>query len=109
MRPDARIKRFVPMPNTIETLQKRVEAAALALYFEEVRRCRDMINAIRGGAAAAEAEAVKADYEGLERQQPGAMGLGTRQERVKPPAGWRAPPKSDPMTSGRSRRGSGKP
>ena len=94
------------MPDTIETLQKRMEDAALALDFEEATRCRDMINAMRMGATAAEAE--EANYAGLQRQQPGAMGLGTSQQRMTPPPGWRAPRKPDLMTSGRSSRGKGR-
>jgi hypothetical protein len=89
------------MADTIETLRKKMQDAALALDFEEAKRCRDMINMMRGGATAAEAE--RANFAGLERQQPGAMGLGTSQQRMTPPADWRAPPKPDPMTSGRSR------
>ncbi len=88
---------------TIETLQQRMEEAVAALDFEEARRCRDMINAMRGGATAAEVES--ASFDGLERQAPGAMGLGTSQQKVTPPAGWRPPAKPDPMTAGRSRRG----
>lgn len=95
--------RSVRMPVTIETLQKRMEDAARALDFEEAKRCRDMIAMMRGGATAIEAE--QADFAGLDRQQPGAMGLGTSQQKVSPPAGWRPPSRPDPMTAGRSRRG----
>ncbi|MCY7397351.1 MAG: excinuclease ABC subunit B, partial [Sphingomonas bacterium] len=49
-------------------------------------------------------EAEAADTDGLIRQQPGAMGLGTSQQRITPPPGWPPPPKPDPMTRGRSRR-----
>jgi hypothetical protein len=91
------------MPDYAETLQKRMDDAVLALDFEEARRCRDKIQMMRGGATAAEAE--NADFTGLERQRPGAMGLGTSQQRMTPPAGWRAPPKPDPMTSRRPSRG----
>lgn len=91
------------MPVTIEILQQQMDEAVAALDFETAGRCRDMINAMRGGATAAEAAA--ADFAGLKRQAPGAMGLGTSQQKPTPPAGWRAPPKPDPMTKGRSRRG----
>ena len=77
-------------------------AAASALDFEEARRLRDLIALVRGGASIDEAAA--ADTAGLTRQQPGAMGLGTSQQKVSPPPGWKPPPKPDPMTKGRSRR-----
>jgi hypothetical protein len=80
-----------------------MEAAALAMDFEEATRLRDQLNLIRGGASRAEAE--QADTSGLARQQPGAMGLGTSQQRMIPPAGWKPPRRPDPLTSGRSRRG----
>jgi hypothetical protein len=91
------------MTETIETLQQKMADAALALDFEEAKRYRDMINVIRGGATSADAE--RADFGGITRQQPGAMGLGTSQQQVTPPAGWQPPPKPDPMTSGQSLRG----
>ena len=68
------------MTDTIEDLQRRMDAAASALDFEEARRLRDRINLMRGGASAA--EAAEADTSDLVRQQPGAMGLGTSQQRL---------------------------
>ncbi|MFV0624404.1 UvrB/UvrC motif-containing protein [Sphingomonas sp. ac-8] len=94
------------MAETIESLLARMDAAAQALDFEEAKRCRDRINLIRGGATAREAE--HADVSGLQRQQPGAMGLGTNHQRRTPPPGWQPPAKPDPMTAGRSRRPSRK-
>jgi hypothetical protein len=91
------------MEDTADALRKRMEAAALALDFEEAKRLRDRINLMRGGATADEAE--RADASGLLRQTPGAMGLGTSQPRPVPPADWRPPAKPDPMTKGRRRRG----
>ncbi|WP_404712422.1 UvrB/UvrC motif-containing protein [Sphingomonas sp. MMS24-J13] len=91
------------MTETIETLREKMEAAARALDFEEARRLRDRINLMRGGATPE--EAAEADPAGLVRQQPGAMGLGTSQQRMTPPPGWQPPPKPDPMTAGRNRRG----
>lgn len=89
------------MADEIDMLQRRMEAAVAALDFEEARRCRDRINLMRGGATAIEAE--QADTSSLARQSPGAMGLGTSQQRVDPPPGWKPPRKPDPMTTGRSR------
>lgn len=89
------------MTDTIPDLHKLMEAAAEAMDFEEARKLRDRINLIRGGATRGEAEV---DTTGLVRQQPGAMGIGTSQQRVTPPAGWKPPPKPDPMTRGTNRR-----
>jgi hypothetical protein len=90
------------MTDTIETLQEKMAEAANALDYEEARRLRDRIALLRGGASPADAATV--DTSGLERQEPGAMGLGTSQQRLTPPAGWTPPPKPDPMTRGRSTR-----
>ena len=84
------------MADTIETLRERMEAAAQALDFEEAGRLRDMITLMRGGATATEAE--QANVAGLTRQRPGAMGLGTSQQHVEPPAGWKPPLKPDLLT-----------
>lgn len=62
-----------------------MEAAALALDFEQAKQLRDRINPIRGGATADAAE--EADVSGLARQMPGSMGLGTIQSRPVTPAG----------------------
>ncbi|TXC71709.1 excinuclease ABC subunit B [Sphingomonas ginsenosidivorax] len=80
----------------IEALRRQMEAAADALDFETAKRLRDQISVLRGGGEVA-------DTEGLTRQQPGAMGLGTSQQRVVPPDGWVKPKKPDPMTKGRKR------
>jgi len=90
------------MTDAIEQLRKRMEAAAEALDFEEARRLRDQLNLLRGGASPEAARA--ADTAGLTRQQPGAMGLGTSQQRMTPPPGWRPPPRPDPMTRSTGRR-----
>ncbi len=86
----------------IDELQKRMETAAAALDFEEARRLRDRIALLRGGAEPDAAET--ADTLGLMRQQPGAMGLGTSQQRMTPPEGWKPPPKPDFMTKNHSKR-----
>ena len=80
----------------IETLRRQMEAAAAAMDFETAGRLRDQISVLRGGG-----EVV--DTAGLTRQQPGAMGLGTSQQRMTPPPGWVKPKKPDPMTKGRKR------
>jgi hypothetical protein len=89
------------MDDPIEPLERRMEAAASALDFEEARRLRDVIALVRAGATLAEAEA---GGTGLTRQRPGAMGLGTSQQKTAPPPDWTPPPPPDPMTTGHSRR-----
>ncbi|MEA1072055.1 UvrB/UvrC motif-containing protein [Sphingomonas sp. LY160] len=90
------------MEITIEALEDRMGAAVRALDFEEAKRCRDKIAFMRGGATASEAD--EADTSGLLRQRPGAMGLGTSQQQVTPPSGWKPPRKPDLMTSGRKQK-----
>lgn len=90
------------MTDTIATLYAKMEAAAAALDFEEAKRLRDRINLMRGGATAQDATA--AELDGIARQRPGAMGLGTSQQRVEPPQGWTPPPRPDLMTRKRPRR-----
>ncbi|MDB5676264.1 MAG: excinuclease subunit [Sphingomonas bacterium] len=87
-------------------LTREMEDAAASLDYERARVLRDRLNLLRGGAAIAEANS--ADTAGLTRQQPGSMGLGTSQQRLTPPKGWRQPPKPDPMTRGKGRRRTGK-
>ncbi len=82
-------------------LRLRMEAAAAAMDFEEASRLRDQLMLLRGAASDAEFEA--GDAAGLERQRPGAMGLGSSRQQMTPPAGWKPPKKPDPMTSGKRR------
>jgi hypothetical protein len=96
------VAHWAEVSDTLDVLIARMRAAADALDFEEAKRLRDQISLIRGGAS--QEGAHKADGSGLRRQQPGAMGLGTSQQRVAPPTGWKPPRKPDPMTNGRSRR-----
>lgn len=89
------------MPDRIEDMRRRMEAAASAFDFETAGRLRDQISVLRGQHAADAPDTV--DTAGLQRQRPGSMGLGTSQQRVTPPEGWRPPAKPDPLTRGRSR------
>jgi hypothetical protein len=90
------------MTETVDDLQRKMDAAASALDYEKARRLRDRINLIRGGANTT--AAAQADTSGLVRQQPGFMGLGTSQQRPITPQGWKPPPKPDLMTRGRKRK-----
>ena len=89
------------MTSRIEELRLRMEEAAAAMDFEEAGKLRDQISLLRGQSGEPAAEEI--DPTGLERQQPGRMGLGTSQQRMTPPPDWKPPRKPDPMTRGRSR------
>ena len=86
----------------LATLEVLMAAAAAAQDYEEAGRLRDLLALVRGGASLK--EALAADTAGMIRQKPGAMGLGTSQQKMTPPPGWTPPPRPDPMTRGRSRR-----
>ncbi|WP_156841975.1 UvrB/UvrC motif-containing protein [Novosphingobium aquimarinum] len=86
----------------IDELRLAMERAAAAMDFEEASRLRDQISVLRLANDQAEVEEI--DTAGLTRQQPGAMGLGTSQQTIRPPAGWVRPKKPDPLTAHRSRR-----
>lgn len=82
---------------TAEQLRQRMEAAAAAMDFEEAGRLRDQLSILRGADGGTNPEEI--DTSGLRRQQPGSMGLGTSQQRMTPPPGWKRPPKPDLMTN----------
>lgn len=86
----------------IDDLRLAMERAAAAMDFEEAGRLRDQISLLRSSGGDADIEDI--DPSGLTRQQPGAMGLGTSQQSMTPPAGWVRPKKPDPLTTNRSRR-----
>lgn len=92
------------MSDETEQIRQRMEAAAAALDFEEAARLRNQLSLLRGGASLADVDGL--DTSGLDRQEPGRMGLGTSQQRVDPPPGWKRPRKPDPMTKGKSKRNS---
>lgn len=80
-----------------QELRMAMEAAAAREDFEEASRLRDKISLLRGGAPD------NVDTTGLDRQQPGRMGLGSSQQKVTPPSGWSPPKKPGPMTRNLSR------
>ena len=71
---------------TIDSLRQQMEAAADAQDFALAARLRDQISILRGRAG--DGETAPVDPDGLTRQQPGKMGLGTSQQRYTPPPGW---------------------
>jgi hypothetical protein len=85
------------MDALLEQLRLRMEAAAAAMDFEAAARLRDQISVLRGRG---DDDAIEVDTSRLERQQPGSMGLGTSEQKVVPPPGWKPPARPDPMTSG---------
>ena len=90
------------MTKALDDLRARMNTAAEAMDFEEAARLRDQYAILRG---APEPEAAgEIDTSRLQRQQPGAMGLGTSDQVFRPPPGWKPPKKPDPMTTGRTKR-----
>ncbi len=87
------------MTNTLEDLRRRMQEAAADNDFELAARLRDQLSLLRGAADADAAPDLTATTH-LRRQQPGAMGIGTSDQRLKPPPGWKPPKKPDPMTAG---------
>lgn len=85
------------MSSKTEELRLRMEAAADAMNFEEASRLRDQLSLLRGRPEGDVAD--DTDTSRFVRQRPGAMGLGTSDQKITPPAGWRAPPRPDPLTS----------
>ncbi len=85
--------------DAIVALERAMAQAAADLDYEKAGRLRDQLHALRNGG-----EAIAADLAGLQRQRPGAMGLGTSQQQAEPPPGWTPPRKPDPMTRATGRR-----
>jgi hypothetical protein len=73
----------------IEALQRRMAEAVAAEDFEAAARLRDRIAALKDAGA----ESL------FRRQVPGRMGLGSDQQVMAPPKGWKPPKKPDLLTS----------
>jgi hypothetical protein len=73
----------------LAALERRMAEAVEAEDFEAAARLRDRIAALKapGGESM------------FRRQTPGRMGLGTDQQVLAPPKGWKPPKKPDLMTS----------
>jgi len=75
--------------DNIETLRQRMAEAVAAEDYEAAARLRDQIAALEGKGA----ESL------FSRQVPGRMGLGTDQQVMAAPKGWKRPKKPDLLTS----------
>ena len=87
--------------DVLPRLAAEMAAAADAQDFERAAALRNEIAVRRQAAGGTSADA---DFAGLERQQPGAMGIGSERPKRAVPEGWKPPKKPDPMTTERSRR-----
>lgn len=85
----------------IAELERAMQDAADRNDFEAAAALRNQLLVLRqaGGEGADDA-----DYAGLQRQQPGAMGIGTQHPTPARPPGWKPPRKPNPMTTNSGRR-----
>lgn len=84
--------------DVLAKLNAEMLAAAEAQDFERAAALRNEIAVLRHGTDTADDTG---DFAGLQRQQPGAMGIGSERPRRTPPAGWTPPAKPDLMTGKR--------
>lgn len=77
------------MPDDLPELERRMAEAVAAEDYEGAARLRDRIAGLKA----------KGEPSLFHRQTPGRMGLGTDQQVMAPPKGWKPPKKPDPMTS----------
>ena len=91
---------------TEEEIELAMTAAAARDDFEEATRLRNALFLMRAGGGSQ--SDLDADFAGIRRQQPGAMGIGSQFPRPARPDGWKPPTKPDLMTRGSSRRGKGR-
>ncbi len=91
---------------TEEEIEVAMTAAAARDDFEEATRLRNALFVLRAGGETESDDS--ADFAGIRRQQPGAMGIGSQFPKPARPAGWTPPTKPDLMTRGNSRRGKGR-
>ena len=87
------------MSDPLADLRRRMQQAATDNNFELAARLRDQLSLMRGAADVDAAPDLTAATQ-LRRQQPGAMGIGTSDQRMTPPPGWKPPKRPDPMTAG---------
>jgi hypothetical protein len=76
------------MDDDLAALKAFLTDAVLAEDFEMAATLRDRIAALEPKTPSK-----------LRRQEPGKMGLGTSDQRFKPPAGWKPPKRPDLMTT----------
>ena len=76
----------------LAALKAQLTDAVLAEDYETAGRLRDRIAALKT------AERAMAPSK-LRRQEPGKMGLGTSDQKFKPPEGWKPPKRPDMMTA----------
>ena len=85
------------MSDALESLRRRMAKAVEDMEFELAARLRDEISLLRGSPDGQAAELTSGSH--LRRQQPGSMGIGTSDQKMKPPPGWKRPKRPEPMTS----------
>ena len=80
------------MTKTIAELQREMAQAMDHEEYELAAKLRDQLAALQPGSM-------------IKVQRPGEMGVGTDTQAVRPPKGWKPPPKPDLMTRNHKPRG----
>ena len=93
------------MREAIAEVEQAMLEAAERGDFEAAAALRNQLLVLRQADGEGDEDA---DYAGLKRQRPGAMGIGTQHPRPARPAGWTPPKKPGPMTANTGRRGKGR-
>jgi hypothetical protein len=79
------------MPDDLAALTEALADAVLAEDFEMAAILRDRIEALKATRPMPPSK--------LQRQEPGKMGLGTSDQKFKPPKGWKPPKRPDLLTT----------
>ena len=91
--------------DSLAEIERAMATAAARDDFEEAARLRNRLFVARQAGSDGDGDAAEeADFAGIRRQQPGAMGIGSQRPVPAKPPGWKPPAKPSPMTRNTGRR-----